>query len=146
MKDRRGGGNTAAAALPAGNKRLRWERIVKEARQQSGSAAATVVRPPVSIDGLFARWEELKQERPGTVGLLLHHIPLAQASLHGYLDTNPETVALAVGPEGGFSPAEAERFLAAGFQALTIGNTAAIRIILLERHSWEMKPRQSGNG
>jgi 16S rRNA (uracil1498-N3)-methyltransferase len=157
---RRGGGACEGAAAPpaAAKKQLRWERIVKEARQQSGSAAATVVSPLVSIDGLFARWEELKQERPGTVGLLLHHVPLAQASLHGYLDNNPETVVLAVGPEGGFSSAEADRFLAAGFKALTIGNTvlrtetaalygaAAIRIILLERNSWEMQPRQSGNG
>jgi 16S rRNA (uracil1498-N3)-methyltransferase len=110
------------------------------------------------MDGLFAYWEELKQRRPKSLGLLFHHIPLAQASLHGYLDTVPETVALAVGPEGGFSPAEASRFLAAGFKALTIGNTvlrtetaalygaAAIRIILLERNSWEKKLRRAENG
>jgi 16S rRNA (uracil1498-N3)-methyltransferase len=142
----------------AAKKRARWERIIKEARQQSGSTAATAVRTPLSIDGLFSWWEELKQRRPKVLGLLFHHVPLAKASLHGYLDTVPEAAALAVGPEGGFSPAETERFLAAGFKPLTIGDTvlrtetaalygaAAIRIILLERNSWEMKPHQSGNG
>jgi 16S rRNA (uracil1498-N3)-methyltransferase len=150
--DRRDGGKGAE------KKQARWERIVKEARQQSGSTIATTVGSVLSMDGLFARWETLRQNRPGALGLLFHHIPLAQASLHGYLDSNPTAVALAIGPEGGFSPAEADRFLAAGFQALTIGNTvlrtetaalyaaAAIRTILLERDSWEKKPHQAGNG
>ena len=143
----------------AGAKKIpRWERIIKEARQQSGSAVATTVTPPLSLDGLFAWWDNFKTERPKALGLLLHHQPLAEASLHGYLDSAPETVALAVGPEGGFSPAEAARFMEAGFCPLTIGDTvlrtetaalygaAAIRIILLERNSWEMKPRPSVNG
>jgi 16S rRNA (uracil1498-N3)-methyltransferase len=138
-------------------KTARWERIIKEARQQSGSAIATAVREPVTMDGLFDYWEELKRKRSGTLGLLFHHLPLAQASLHGYLGRDPGAVALVIGPEGGFSPAEAERFVAAGFKPLTIGNTilrtetaalyaaAAIRIILWESNSWEMKP-QTGNG
>jgi 16S rRNA (uracil1498-N3)-methyltransferase len=143
----------------AGAKRIpRWERIIKAARQQSGSAVATTVTPPLSMDGLFVWWDAFIKERPKALGLLLHHQPLAEASLHGYLDSNPETVALAVGPEGGFSPAEAGRFIKAGFCPLTIGDTvlrtetaalygaAAIRIILLERNSWEMKPRPSVNG
>ena len=149
---------SGAAADPGRHKCARWERIVREARQQSGSATATAVKPPLSMDGLFAHWEALKQKQPAVLGLLFHHLPLAQASLHGYLDSDPGAVALAIGPEGGFSPAEAERFLAAGFKPLTIGNTvlrtetaalyaaAAIRIILLERNAWEMKPHQAGNG
>jgi 16S rRNA (uracil1498-N3)-methyltransferase len=153
----------------AGKKLSRWERIIKEARQQSGSATATLIRQPISIDALFAHWEAVKQRRPGALGLLFHHEPvcpqgnqadepLAQASLHGYLGNNPEAVALAIGPEGGFSPAEADRFMEAGFKPVTIGGTvlrtetaalygsAAIRIILLERNSWEMKPTNSMNG
>jgi 16S rRNA (uracil1498-N3)-methyltransferase len=137
-------------------KKSRWERIVREARQQSGSTVATAVRLPVSIDGLFAYWEELGRNRPGILGLLFHHLPLAEASLHGYLGTNPEAVALAIGPEGGFSQSETERFLAAGFEPLTIGDTvlrtetaalygaAAIRVILWERNLWEMKSYQAG--
>jgi 16S rRNA (uracil1498-N3)-methyltransferase len=141
----------AGKAGPESNKTRRWERIIKEARQQSGSRLATAIRPPVSIDELFAWWDEFKQRRPKALGLLFHHLPLAQASLHGYLDNKPETVALAIGPEGGFSSAEASRFLAAGFKPLTIGDTvlrtetaalygaAAIRVILLERNWWEIQ-------
>ncbi|MDR0641562.1 MAG: RsmE family RNA methyltransferase [Treponema sp.] len=79
--------------------------------------------------------------------------PLVKASLHRYLSIAPGVVVLAVGPEGGFSPAEVLRFMAAGFRPFTIGNTvlrtetaalygaAAVRVILLERGSWIQKPR-----
>jgi 16S rRNA (uracil1498-N3)-methyltransferase len=139
-------------------RQARWERIVKEARQQSGSSIATAVRPSLDIDALFAYWEELKNAYPGALGILFHHIPLEKASLHGYLEKDPEIVALAIGPEGGFSPAEAERFLEAGFKPLTLGGSvlrtetaalygaAAIRIILLEKDSWEIRCPRRGNG
>jgi 16S rRNA (uracil1498-N3)-methyltransferase len=134
-----------------GHKFTRWERIIKEARQQSGSLTLTVIRQPLSVDGLFAFWEDLNARTPGVLGLLFHHLPLERACLHEYLCKRPEMVALAVGPEGGFSPSEAQRFMAAGFKAITIGETilrtetaalyaqAAVRILLLERDSWEMK-------
>jgi 16S rRNA (uracil1498-N3)-methyltransferase len=134
-----------------GLKFARWERIIKEARQQSGSLALTVIRQPLSIDGLFAFWEDLKARNPGVLGLLFHHLPLERACLHEYLCKRPEIVVLAIGPEGGFSPSEAQRFMTAGFKAITIGETilrtetaalyaqAAVRILLLERDSWEMK-------
>jgi 16S rRNA (uracil1498-N3)-methyltransferase len=134
-----------------GHKFARWERIIKEARQQSGSPAPTVIRQPLSIDGLFAFWEELTAQNPNALGLLFHHLPLEKASLHCYLDKKPGITALAVGPEGGFSDSEARRFMAAGFKPVTIGETilrtetaalyaqAAVRIILLERDSWETK-------
>jgi 16S rRNA (uracil1498-N3)-methyltransferase len=152
-----------------GLKFTRWERIIKEARQQSGSLAPTVIRQPLSIDGLFAFWEEIKTRTPGALGLLFHHLPLApqpspqgvepevrgspleKTCLHGYLYKQPEIVALAIGPEGGFSDSEAQRFIAVGFKPVTIGETilrtdtaalyaqAAVRILLLERDSWEMK-------
>jgi len=134
----------------------RWERIIREARQQSGSAVATAIRRPVTCDGLFDCWAEIRAERPGALGLLFHHLPVEDARftnprLHVYLETDPEAVALAIGPEGGFSPAEVERFLAAGFRPFTIGDTvlrtetaalyaqAAVRILLLERDSWKTK-------
>jgi len=133
------------------HKFTRWEKIIKEARQQSGSITPTVIRQPLSVDGLFAFWEELNAQNTGVLGLLFHHLPLAKASLHGYLYKKPEIVALAIGPEGGFSDSEAQRFMAAGFKPVTIGETilrtetaalyaqAAVQVLLLERDSWEMK-------
>ncbi|MDR3019853.1 MAG: 16S rRNA (uracil(1498)-N(3))-methyltransferase [Treponema sp.] len=134
----------------------RWERIIKEARQQSGSKTATVIREPLSIEGLFDYWGEIKKK--DALGLLFHHQPLEKQSLHGYLSSNPCVVALAIGPEGGFSPAEVSLFLENGFKPLTIGNTilrtetaalycaAAVKVLLLERETWEMKLSNTNNG
>jgi len=129
----------------------RWERIVREARQQSGSSVETVVRPPAGFDDLLVYWESLKKKYQKPVGILLHQEPLENGTFHGYLGSCPDFVALAVGPEGGFSPGEVSLFLAAGFRALLMGNTilrtetaalygtAVIRIILLENESWAPK-------
>jgi 16S rRNA (uracil1498-N3)-methyltransferase len=134
-----------------GQKFSRWERIIKEARQQSGSGTATVIRSPLSLDDLFVYWEQIKIQQISVLGLFFHHLPLANVSLHRYLDTSPQAVVLTIGPEGGFSSAEAERFVAAGFNPFTIGDTilrtetaalyaqAAVRILLWEKDSWEMK-------
>ncbi|MDR0599130.1 MAG: RsmE family RNA methyltransferase [Treponema sp.] len=162
-----GGGKRAAGREPAGGNspRLeRWRRIVKEARQQSGSPVDTQIRPVVSAAGLFARWDELRSGGGGlaaspALGIVLHETapegpgesPLEQSSFHHYLSRGPSAVALAVGPEGGFSPLELERFTGAGFKLLRAGNTvlrtetaalygaAAVRIILLERAWWTLK-------
>ena len=143
--------NDGGLSKGSGHKLSRWERIIREARQQSGSTTATAIRQPMTIDGVFAYWEQLTAQHPRALGLLFHHLPLAHTSLHGYLDSSPETVALVIGPEGGFSSAEAERFMAAGFKPFTIGDTilrtetasvyaqAAVRILLWEKDSWKTK-------
>jgi len=145
-------GKTVGKQVAVGQKFSRWERIVREARQQSGSAVQTAVPEPVSFDGLLAYWERLKKERPGVLGLLFHHLPLENEPLHGYLGKSaPEAVVLVIGPEGGFSPVETERFLTAGFKPFTFAGAilrtetaalyaaAAVQILLTERESWETK-------
>ena len=133
----------------------RWERIIKEARQQSGSKIATAIRPPLAKEELFDYWK--KQQENGALGLLFHHEGLENKSLHSYLDSIPPAVVMAVGPEGGFSDGEVAFFLENGFKPLTIGDTvlrtetaalycaAAIRILLLERNSWELKQAKPGS-
>ena len=129
----------------------RWERIIKEARQQSGSKTATIIRPPVRLNELLDYWKKMN-EAEAALGLIFHHQRgLEQKSLHSYLDNNARAVVLAVGPEGGFSEREVPVFLENGFKALTIGDTilrtetaalyfaAAIKVILLEKNSWELK-------
>jgi 16S rRNA (uracil1498-N3)-methyltransferase len=145
-----------------GQKFIRWERIIKEARQQSGSKISTVLHKPLTMSELFDYWRKLKNE--STQGLLFHHPTpaeiknlsaegLEQKSLHEYLINNPQIVVLVIGPEGGFSEKEVTLFLENNFKLLTIGDTilrtetaalycaAAIRILLLERDSWELKHR-----
>jgi 16S rRNA (uracil1498-N3)-methyltransferase len=142
---------------------IRWERIVKEARQQSGSEIATVIHRPLTRDELFDYWKKLQekyeQDSPCSkpLGLLFHHKKgLEQNSLHGYLNSVPSFVAFAIGPEGGFSDKEVFFFLENGFKTLTIGDTvlrtetaalycaAAIRILLWEKDSWKLKQAKSG--
>jgi len=146
---------SAMQAKAQGQKFSRWERIIKEARQQSGSKTATSIRRPLTESGLFEYWKELKSalDDPvtGGLGLLFHHQGLEQESLHSYLNNVPQIAVLAVGPEGGFSGKEVSLFLENGFKPFTIGDTvlrtetaalycaAVIKILLLERDSWELK-------
>ena len=128
----------------------RWERIIKEARQQSGSKTATVIHQPLTINELLEYWKNLTN----AIGLLFHHQVLEQNSLHGYLNSIAEaakSAVLVIGPEGGFSDAEAALFMENGFKPFTIGDTvlrtetaalycaAAVKIILLEKDSWQLK-------
>jgi 16S rRNA (uracil1498-N3)-methyltransferase len=131
----------------------RWRRIVKEARQQSGSSMATEIAAPCTVEELLQYWETLKRRSGRPRGIILHPQsgdPLVKGGLHGYLYDNPDLVVLAVGPEGGFSPGEVSRFVTAGFKPLVIGNTilraetaslyaaAAVRVILLEHTTWTL--------
>jgi 16S rRNA (uracil1498-N3)-methyltransferase len=134
-------------------KEERWHRIVKEARQQSGSAAETAVRFYPSLAAALSYWAVLREKYREAPGLLLHQDPLEQGTFHDYLSNNPGLVALAAGPEGGFSGAEVEGFLKAGFKAVRMGDTvlrsetaalygaAAVRIILLEKTAWMLKKK-----
>jgi 16S rRNA (uracil1498-N3)-methyltransferase len=129
----------------------RWEKIIKEARQQSGSKIITSIQEPLAMKELLGYWKILKER--GALGLLFHHHEkgLEQKSLHEYLNSNPKIAVLVIGPEGGFSAGEVSAFLENDFMPLTIGNTvfrtetaalycaAAVRIILLEKKSWELK-------
>ena len=129
----------------------RWERIIREARQQSGSAIQTEIRPPCGINSLMEYWESLKKNYRRPLGILLHQEVLENGTFHDYLFNCPDFVVLAVGPEGGFSQKETALFKAAGFRPLLMGNTilrtetaalygtAAIRIILLENEAWTIR-------
>jgi 16S rRNA (uracil1498-N3)-methyltransferase len=144
----------------------RWERIVKEARQHSGSEADTRVRPPCGTEELLDYWESLKTRFTRALGLILQpppaeHFwetggpdPLEQGGLHRYLDNRPGLVVIAIGPEGGFAPEELQRFHRADFKPVSLGDTilrtetaalyaaAAVRTILMESPSWQLKPAE----
>jgi 16S rRNA (uracil1498-N3)-methyltransferase len=147
----------------------RWQRIIREARQQSGSTIDTRIRPPLTGDELFAYWKELSIKidsqkvnsqktgsplgivfNPDTAGELAND-GLEKGVFHHYLSKECSLIVLAVGPEGGLSAAEFDRFTAAGFKPLNMGSTvlrtetaalygaAAVRIILMEKAWWMLK-------
>jgi 16S rRNA (uracil1498-N3)-methyltransferase len=124
----------------------RWERILREGLQQSGSPVATVIDEPVGLRGLVERLGP--EPEGGRIALVLHEAPLAQKCLHGYLCNAPAEIVLCVGPEGGFAPDEIDFLLGAGFRPLLLPGAilrtetaalfavAAVEIILSERSSW----------
>lgn len=150
----------ASRSLPAagegGSRRAeRWARIVREARQQSGSAVATAVAQPVGLDALEGALAAALVD-PASPRVLLHEAPLAQSSMHGYLTGARGEAVVCVGPEGGFAPAEVEALALRGFRPLRFDGAvlraetaalyavAAAQIVLSERSSWDPKPSRAG--
>jgi 16S rRNA (uracil1498-N3)-methyltransferase len=140
---REGEGDSATRAA-------RWARIVREARQQSGSPVSTVVSPPIAapeIPGVWLGFSEGLRAR----ALVLTEAPLARKTLHGYLDTGADIVALAVGPEGGMSAGELDGLDRAGFLAVhfrtnilraetaAIYGIAAVQSAVTESEKWQSK-------
>lgn len=94
----------------ADRKRERWQRIVEEAARQCGRADVPGVEGPVSLA------EALERTGPDAWRAVLH--PEGGESLDALCVAAPAT--LFVGPEGGFSPGELDRFAAAGVQRLRL--------------------------
>lgn len=127
----------------------RWQRIAQEAVQQSGALPMTI-DPPRPLTEILA-----SGTFPGDSGsaphcsLFLHTEPLAHKSLHRYLGTAVSRLSLFVGPEGGFSPAECDRFIGVGIEPLWLGPrvyrtevaglaaVAAAQLLLVEREDWQ---------
>jgi len=62
-------GNTGRTGDSSGkNKVYRWERIIREARQQSDSMIATFIKEPCDLAGLLDYWETLKKEHGQRLG------------------------------------------------------------------------------
>ncbi len=122
----------------------RWNRIIKEALQQSGSRIVTEIREPSSILNLP---EKSKKKE---IKLFFHQSPLDNHSLHEYLCEYPEEVSLLVGPEGGLSENETGFLMKTGFRPVKLktnilrAETAAlyaigaVQSILTEREDWQL--------
>ena len=83
-------------------KRSRWDAVIKEAIQQSGSSVITRIHPSTTLRAVEKNWSS------STLGLFFHEVPLENGSLHRYLSSCPHKVALFIGPEGGFSRNEVD--------------------------------------
>jgi 16S rRNA (uracil1498-N3)-methyltransferase len=100
----------------AAQKRVeRWQRIVRQASEQSRRASLPEISQPVELKAAVA-------EATGT------RIVLAESeediSLKGALRIHPPgAVTLAFGPEGGWVESELKLFLSAGWTAASLGNT-----------------------
>ena len=117
-------------------KLARYEKIVQEAARQSGRSAA----PKVAIGGNLK--EVLKESRQD-VKLLLwegEDETTLRETLAGH--TEPKSVAIVVGPEGGLSPEEVQEAIACGFTPVTLGKrilrteTAGLAMVSILQFHW----------
>jgi 16S rRNA (uracil1498-N3)-methyltransferase len=99
----------------ADKKRERWQKIVKEAAEQSHRGSIPAVQSPVDWNGIL---EKIRANRPVLFAYEGGGVPLQQALGEGPF----QHMMLVVGPEGGFTPREAEQAQAAGARAVTLGS------------------------
>ncbi|MFP4376876.1 MAG: RsmE family RNA methyltransferase [Spirochaetales bacterium] len=127
-------------------KTARWNRVAREAIQQSGASHVTVEAP--------VRLDEVDFDREEGLSLLLHPVPLAHETLHAYLNDAPSEISLWVGPEGGFADNEVEWLQERGIRPLWLGPrvlrselaavvaASAIQTLLLEQVAWRLTTEQ----
>ncbi len=126
-------------------KLVRWQRILTEAAEQSGRGRVPTLQAPVKL-------EEALRFAEGTP--ILRLIPHTQGNSHSLrqaLGANEGSgagcrAAVLIGPEGGFSEAEVESAIQAGFTPVTLGprvlrmETAAVAVTaLVMSHFGEME-------
>ncbi len=132
----------------------RWQRIVKEAMQQSGSGIKTEVAEVISADAV----PKALEKAGGTSGFLLimldellgsgktvHECVCALKDASGFCQ-----VALAVGPEGGMTAEERELLAVYGFQGVHFNTNilraetaalyglAAVQSAIMEKEKWRL--------
>ena len=95
----------------------RFRRIIKEARQQSGSPVDTTVMEPAPLSQVL---NTLKTLIPAATTVFAQCSEAAGASVgfHQLLAEKPSHIVLAIGAEGGISPAEAAVLRETSFQTV----------------------------
>ena len=95
----------------------RFKRIIKEARQQSGSPVETVVMEPAPLADAL---NTVKALVPPATSVFAQCSESAGTSvgIHQLLAAKPSHIVLAIGAEGGISPAEAAVLRNASFQTI----------------------------
>lgn len=132
------------------SKTNRWERIVTEARQQSGSPVSTLINKPVLSEEVPMLWKEKTLNQDG-LSFVLTEAPLARKSLHEYCCGLHSLAAIAIGPEGGMTVRELELLNSSGFynvhfntnilraETAALYGIAAIQTLLTESEKWQLR-------
>ena len=115
----------------------RWRRRAAEAAKQCGRASLPTVSTPTSLREALALFPK------SSLGLVARVGAASERNLHKALAGSiPSQVWLAVGPEGGWSPDEADQLIEAGFTAVSLGprilrtETAGPALLTLVGHTW----------
>ena len=107
------------------SKKERLERIVREARQQSGSPVETEILEPLTTDEAVLFWKKSTSSLSAdekNVAVALWERSEKTVSLKEIFDSEKnkkiKKIAIAVGCEGGISPEEIDALISAGFYAV----------------------------
>ena len=144
---------------PSQGRTERWQRIIREARQQSGSPTATLIQEPLGVHEAAALWLGQssplrsaafmlceKPEEKGSSCSLFSRIGDAVQKAGGLL----QRIALAVGCEGGISPGERILFEQSGFMPIhfktnilrtetaALYGLAAVQSAVTEYEKWKL--------
>lgn len=126
----------------------RWNTIIGEAMQQSGSQLHPLLYTPLRIQEIDRFWRQLTTN--SAIPLFFHQDPLENGSLHRYLSNWPRQVALVIGPEGGLSAGETDYLRGSGFlpvhlktnilraETAAVYAIGAVQSILQEREQWQI--------
>ncbi len=110
----------------------RWRKIAREAAQQARRIAPPEVAQPLRVDAVPKEFKD--------AGIILSEIEAA-ASLKGALAGCRPPLALAFGPEGGWTAEEIDLFQTAGWKSASLGRTilraetaaiAAVAVVMAE--------------
>ncbi len=122
----------------AGGKVDRWNKISLEAAKQSSRAVVPKIHTPVSFDDAIKKASEYD----------LKIIPYEKHDETGFKtflsENTPETVAVFIGPEGGFEEAEIEKAISLGIKPVSLGKrilrteTAPLTVlsVLMYEYDW----------
>lgn len=105
------------------SKTERYNTVVKEAIQQSGSLVPTKVFPPINISSVPSDFSKRCQAlNLSGMGIFLHQCSVSenQSSLVASLREHPQAVALLIGSEGGFTDEECSLLLKENFRAVLL--------------------------
>ncbi|NJN97557.1 MAG: 16S rRNA (uracil(1498)-N(3))-methyltransferase [Anaerolineales bacterium] len=133
-----------SVAGPGGeHKQARWERIIREAAEQSRRGKLPTLEPAIPLAAAIEQAGQTTQSAPL---LVMPWEEAAGLSLKMTLTTaHPSDVGVFIGPEGGFTPTEAALAHAAGIRLVTLGprilraETAAVAVcavIMYQADEW----------
>jgi 16S rRNA (uracil1498-N3)-methyltransferase len=109
---------------PSPQKLERWRRIAQEAAEQSERQIVPTILEPVPLAAILQTMPILTNQA------MAHYICVTRQAaphlLHCLMEWQemgrPESVAIAIGPEGGWTAAEVGRAIASGYQAVSLGS------------------------
>ena len=134
------------------SKKDRFQRIIREARQQSGSPVDTTILDVVSLSDAISMWNETSESSNEKAAVVLWERCEQTKTIHEVFANNKiKKVAIVIGSEGGISPSEIQQLSENGFvpihfdtnilrcETAALYGIAAVQCALLENKKWECK-------